>query len=74
LSEALQKNDQQMALGAIKSAVSVLKEARGHMELSAQVTGELQQNPTHQVTIVMPVAVSSQNPLDSAIEIALPRR
>lgn len=63
-----------MALGAIKSAVSVLKEARGYMGLSAQVTGEPQQGSGHPVTIVMPVAVSGQEPLDSAIDIALPRR
>jgi hypothetical protein len=76
LSDALKKDDQQTALVAIKSAVSVLKEARGYMELSAQITGQFQQNPRHQVTIVMPAVVPSQEPVDSypAITIASPRR
>jgi hypothetical protein len=65
LNTALQKGEQQTALAAIKSAVNVLKEARGFMELSGQITGELQQSPTTQITIVMPAPVSSPDPLNS---------
>jgi hypothetical protein len=65
LNRALQKDEQQTALAAIKSAVNVLKEARGFMELSGQITGELQQSPRTQITIVMPAPASSPDPLDS---------
>src|SRR5690349_14369561 len=64
LISALKQDNHQTALAAIKSAVNVLKKARGFMELSGQIARELQQSPTRQITIVMLLAVSSPDPLD----------
>lgn len=76
LENALQENERQNALAAIKSAAVALREARSFMALTAEVTGEIKQNPTNQIMIVMPAGVPGRNPLEyeGIVDIALPRR
>ncbi|MFL6448521.1 MAG: hypothetical protein ACJ746_12645 [Bryobacteraceae bacterium] len=76
LENALRENAPQNALAAIKSAAVALREARSFMALNAEVTGEIKQNPTNQIMIVMPAGVPGRNPLDyeGIVDIALPVR
>ena len=59
LERAVEGNDGKLALQAIKSAVDILREARGLLELKGQVTGELGQQAevAGQCVIVMPERV-----------------
>jgi len=53
LDSALEDSDGRTALHAIRSAVDVMREARGYLELRGQLTGELATHQAPQVCIVM---------------------
>jgi replicative superfamily II helicase len=76
LENALQESDAQNALGAIRSAALALREARSFMALTAEVTGEIKQNPANQIMVVMPATAPGRSPLEfpGIIDLAMPRR
>jgi hypothetical protein len=65
LAQAKRAKDLKTALDGIRTASAVIRETRGNAELLARLTGELQQSPTNAVTIVLPVAPSSQDSVDA---------
>lgn len=76
LSEAKKSKDLKTALGAIREAANLTREARGSIQLLAQLCGLLTNVPAQQqITVVLPPRQENVPPPESfAIPIALPAR
>jgi hypothetical protein len=74
LNRALQAADLRVALQAIRAAVDVMGEARAHLELEGEITGELngQEGGNRQVIVVLPALAQPGKPLP--LNVAIPEK